>query len=387
MSFFEKVPLMAVDPIFGLTEEFSKDPRKEKWNLSIGVFRDEHLRPVILHVVKQAEEILVKEEKSKEYLPIDGSPLYLEEIGKLTFGEAFWKENQERIARAQTVGGTGAVRLGSDLIKSISCNSVLISDPTWPNHPGVFSRVGFEVEKYPYYDLETASIDWENMLKVLKKAKERTVVILQPCCHNPSGMNLTAKQWQEVAAITKEKKLTPFFDFAYQGFGKGLSEDTAAFAPFKETEQQFLIAYSCSKNFSLYCERTGALFVVSSSKEEKQRVQSAMKILIRNNVSNPPAHGARIVEKILCDEKMKLFWKGEVEKMRSRIDGLRQEVSTQLRLPHIAKAEGMFGYLHLTPAKVEQIKKETGIYMTPDSRVNLAALNAQALEKLKHAIG
>jgi aspartate/tyrosine/aromatic aminotransferase len=386
MSFFDKVPQIPEDPIFGLTEEFKKDPRKEKWNLSIGVYRDEQLKPVVLRTVKEAERRLIEKETSKEYLPIDGSAGFLEKIGRFAFGNSFWNQQASCVSTAQTAGGTNALRLGADVIKNYISDRILISDPTWPNHPGIFNRVGFSVEKYPYYDLNNAAISWEKMRGVLTNAAEKTVVLLQPCCHNPSGMNLNMQQWKEIASIIKEKKLIPFFDFAYQGFGQGFEKDPAALRPFIESGQEFFLAYSCSKNFSLYCERTGALFVVASSEKEKQRIQSVLKSLIRNNISNPPAHGVRIVEEILSDQVLEEKWKEEVEQMRQRIMFLRNQVSQMLNLPHIARAEGMFGYLHLSSSEVERIKKDAGIYMTSDSRINLAALNEEVLKRLKNAI-
>lgn len=382
MGFFDKIPQIPEDPIFGLLEEFKQDSRKEKWNLSVGVYRNEDLKPVILCAVKEAERRLLDKETSKEYLPIDGSPIFLEKIGQCVFGQATWKQYAGHIAAAQTAGGTHALRLGADVIKNYSSNRILLSDPTWPNHQGIFSRVEFSIEKYPYYDLKNAKIDWEKMCEVLVKASENTVVLLQPCCHNPSGMNLSIQQWKEIAAIVKEKKLIPFFDFAYQGFGQGFEQDSAALNPFIEKAQEFFLSYSCSKNFSLYCERVGALFVFASSEQKKQRIQSLLKVLIRNNISNPPAHGARIVEEILNDEQLTAKWRKELEQMRCRIITLRKEASKMLNLPHIARAEGMFGYLHLPSSEVERIKRRAGIYMTSDSRINLAALNQEVLERL-----
>lgn len=383
MSFFKTVPEIPIDPIFGLTEEFKKDSRKKKWNLSIGVYRDEPLKPFVMQVVKEAQKRYAEKETSKEYLPIDGSPLFLEKIGKLVFGEHYGRKS---IAAAQTAGGTGALRLGADLLKTYVSDRLLVSDPTWPNHLGIFSRVGFSVEKYPYYDQKTAGIVWDEMQRALKKAPEKAVIVLQPCGHNPSGMNLSASQWKEVAGIMKERRLIPFFDLAYQGFAQGIEKDTQALLAFMEMGLEFLLAYSCSKNFSLYSERTGALFVLCQEEAQRKNVQSALKVLIRNNISNPPAHGARIVEEILSDAALEKKWREEVEQIRKRIVGLRQKVAQNLKMPHIAKAEGMFGYLHLSPSDVERIKKEKGIYMTSDSRINLAALDEESLALLSHAI-
>ncbi len=385
MNFFTHLPQLPDDPIFGLTEEFKRDPRKEKWNLSIGVYRDESLTPLILNSVKMAERSLLEREKNKEYLPIDGSAFFLDNIGKSIFTTATWEAIGTSIAAIQTAGGTHALRLGGDFLKKYLSTQMLISDPAWPNHMGIFDRAGFTILRYPYYDLESATLEWEKIISTLRQALPQTVVLFQLCCHNPSGMTFNAKQWEVLADLTQEKGLIPFFDFAYQGFGQGFVEDAAALRPFIANQQEFLVAYSCSKNFSLYCERTGALFIITRSPQEREKLQSILKVLMRTNISNPPAHGARIVEEIFRNPLLHQQWRDEVEQMRLRLMQIRNEVAEELSLPHVKRAEGMFAYLHFPPELVQQIK-DRGIYMTGDSRINLAALNHEVLAKLKDAI-
>lgn len=317
MHFFDRIPETPEDPIFGLVEAFKKDPRQEKLFLGMGVYRNEELEPVILKAVKAAERELLEIEKSKEYLPIAGDDQFLESLGALLFGRTVWDSMHSKIVSVQTVGGTGALRLGADFLKSQKiANDVVISDPSWPNHRGIFSRAGFGIGTYPYYDFERKGICYEEMCKLLKQLEPRTVAIFQASCHNPTGMDLNDEQWKEVAHITKAQGLIPFFDCAYQGFDKGVEHDLSCLTHFIETGQEFIVAYSCSKNFSLYYERVGALFVILLSESEKHRVQNALKALIRNIFSNPPAHGAKIVAKILKDVKLTNLWMQELKEMR-----------------------------------------------------------------------
>jgi aromatic-amino-acid transaminase len=385
MRFFNSIPEAPVDAIFGLTEAFKNDCRKEKLNLSIGVYRDEHLLPSVMLSVKDAEATLLRKEKNKEYLPIAGDERFIEGLGKLAFGKK-WEKQQSKIAAVQTIGGTGALRVGADLLHTHVADHIVTSDPTWPNHRGVFSRAGFAVETYPYYDRIRGTLLFEEMLTAFKKLQPKTVVLLQVTCHNPSGMDLSNEQWKELAGITKKYKLIPFLDCPYQGLGKSLEKDVSAIQAFLETNQEFLLAYSCSKNFSLYCERVGALFINLSSEEEKQRIQSVLKVFVRNSVSNCPAHGARAVAEILHDTTLTSKWKRELEKMRKRILSMRTQLATKLSLPSIAEGNGMFCILPLSVKEIERLRKENAIYMTSDGRINLSGLNQAAIKKLCHAL-
>jgi len=386
MLFFEQIPETPEDPIFGVVEAFKKDPRQDKIFLGIGVYRNEQLEPVIMRAVKKAEQNLLQTEKDKEYLPIAGDWQFIEGVGKIAFGEQMWTHAHNRIAGVQTVGGTGALRLAADFLMAYGTNRVVISDPSWPNHRGVFSRAGFDVETYPYYDFVHHVFCYEEMRKKLARLEPRTAVIFQTSCHNPTGIDLSHEQWKEIANMTKTQGLIPIFDCPYQGFGKGLEEDLLPLKNFIETGQEFMLAYSCSKNFSLYNERVGALFAVLSSDKEKERVLNALKALIRNTISNPPAHGARIVAGVLSDHGLTKLWKEELGEMRERIAKMRLDLARALRKPWIADTTGLYSLLQLSADFVEHLKKEKAIYMTSDSRVNLAALNKGVIERLSDAL-
>ncbi len=374
-----------MDAIFGLNEAFKNDARKDKLNLSIGVYRNEHLLPSVMKSVKEAEAKLLRKEHDKEYLPITGDDRFLEGIGRLAFGKQ-WDKQHLRIAAIQTIGGTGALRVGADLLHTHVADHILISDPTWPNHRGVFSRAGFIVGIYPYYDRNKGTLLFDEMLSGFKKLEPKTVLLLQVNCHNPSGVDLSSEQWKELAAVTKKYKLIPFLDCPYQGLGKGLEKDVAAIHAFLDTNQEFLLAYSCSKNFSLYCERVGALFIHLSSEEEKKRIQSVIKVFVRNSVSNCSAHGVRSVAEILHDAALTIKWKKELEEMRKRIISMRMQLAKNLSMPSIAEGNGMFCMLPLSVKEVERLRKEKAIYMTSDGRINLSGLNQTAIKKLCNAL-
>ncbi len=386
MHFFEEVPEAPEDAIFGLNDAFRKDPRPDKLTLIVGAYRDENLHPVVMQAVKEAEKRLLEKEKDKEYLPIAGELREVEGLGKIAFGEEIWQRRNDQIAAVQSLGGTGALRLGADFLKLHASHNVLFSDPTWPNHRGIFSRAGFDVAAYPYYDKAKRCVDIERMLATFKKLPAKTVLLFQVSCHNPSGADLDLDVWKEIAHITNTQGLIPFFDCAYQGFGHSLEEDLKPLRLFHESDQEFLVAYSCSKNFSLYCERVGALYIVLSSKEEKHRVQSVLKTLIRGSISNPPAHGAKIVAEILSDPTLTVLWKQELKQMRERIVSMRKLLSAKVSLPDIAANQGMFCILDLPVKTIERLREEKAIYMTLDGRINLSALNESAIHRLIDAL-
>jgi aspartate/tyrosine/aromatic aminotransferase len=373
-SFFQHITPDPVDPIFGLQAEFNKDPRPSKINLTMGVYLNDALMTPVLESVKAAEEFLLKEEKTKTYLPIAGEKSYVEQVGRLVFGDFFWLQENKRICGVQALGGTGALRVGGELIYQEVGDKIVFSDPTWPNHRGVFTRCHMQMRPYPYF--EKRGLCFDRTIDQLKMLVPGTAVVLHACCHNPTGFDFSMGQWKELLEVFHKNGIVPFFDFAYQGWGKGLEEDAAAVRLFASSGIEMLVAASQSKNFGLYSERIGALFVVSKSQESAAALFSKLKTIIRGNYSNPPRHGASIVSHILQTPKLKSLWEKELGSMRNRIDTLRQKLAEKVTdASLIAKGQGMFCLSGLSPEDVEQVKKESAIYMTSDGRMNLAGLN------------
>ena len=304
--FFDKIVAAPADPILGLTEEFKNDTRANKINLGVGIYKTNEGVTPVLKCVKKAEEIIFKNETTKSYLPIVGTPEYGRLVRELLFGKDSEVIAHDRARTVQGPGGTGSLRIGADFLKQQNVTTkVWISDPTWANHFQVFGKAGIETAKYKYYDATTHGLDFEGMKASLKSANAGDAVLLHACCHNPTGIDPTPAQWEELAKLVAELKLIPFFDFAYQGFGNGIEEDAFGVRTFLKYNQEVLIANSFSKNFGLYNERIGALTIVSADKETADRVFSQMKIAVRANFSNPPAHGANIVTTILSNPELR----------------------------------------------------------------------------------
>jgi aspartate/tyrosine/aromatic aminotransferase len=393
MSFFDKVPLAPSDPIFGLTVAFDRDSRKNKVNLGAGIYKTEALITPILDSVKAAETALLDLEKNKEYLPIDGERRYVEAVGALVFGKQVWDKEKERISAFQTVGGTGALKIGGTFLKQEVENAVFITDPSWPNHRGVFSNCGLKVENYPYYDPKAHALAFEPLTTRLEKLPPGAIVVFHAACHNPTGCDPTAQQWEILAALLKKKKLIPFFDFAYQGFGVGIEEDAQAVRTFMKNDLEMLVAVSNAKNFSLYGERVGSLFIVSASTKIAEHIVSVVKQIIRTNYSNPPIHGARIVASILETSSLRKQWEEELTVMRERINRLRLALHDRLQIKsktggfgHLKKGKGMFGYTGLTQPQVDLLAKEYAIYMPSDGRMNVCGLTHKNLDYVVDSI-
>lgn len=393
MGFFEHVEVAPPDAIFGLSAAFLADPRKHKVNLMTGVFKTSALVTPVLDVVKEAERLLVEQEKSKDYLPIQGDKGYLGAIGPLFFGASLWKKGAQKIAGAQTLGGTGALRVGGDFLKKWIGEGLSYSDPTWPNHGNIFRASGLKIDTHPYYDRKGHRVDFERMKQHIAKLPAQTTVLLQACCHNPTGVDLSLDQWKELSRLMKERKLAAFFDCAYLGFDRGIEEDARVVQLFAEEGHELLVACSFSKNFGLYAERTGALFILTSSEDQAERVTSQLKALIRANYSNPPLHGAKIVEKVLTTPELRQRWIREVSGMRQRIHDMRHALADTLNAKtagtsysYFKESRGMFSFCDLNKAQVERLIAEYGIYMTGDGRINVAGLNAQNLDYIASAI-
>ncbi|WP_129139981.1 aromatic amino acid transaminase [Modicisalibacter coralii] len=390
---FEQIERVPGDAILGLIDAFKKDTNPQKVDLGVGVYRDENGNTPILRSVKEAEERLLKNETTKSYIGSHGDPRYGQAILPLVLGEDSPVLAANRASATQSPGGTGALRLAADFVKTnLPGKGIWVSDPTWPNHLGIFHAAGIELHKYPYVDADNR-LDFDGMFEALKRIPEGDVVVLHACCHNPSGFDLSKAQWQQVLEVVRERKLLPLIDFAYQGFGDGLDEDAYGVRLFAESLDEVLITSSCSKNFGIYRERTGCLIVVAKDSEQMENVRSQIAIVARENYSNPPAHGGSIVIEILESAELAAQWRQEVAEMRDRINGLRRDFVDALK-PHglderfafIAEQRGMFSYTGLNAEQVDRLRDEYSIYMVRSGRANVAGLVSDNLPYVAEAI-
>ena len=399
MSLFSTVELAARDPILGMNEAFNADPNPAKVNLGVGVYFDEQGKLPILGCVRAAEKQLAEAPKPKGYLPIDGIAAYDRAVQELVFGADSAALAEGRIATVQTLGGTGGLKVGADFLQRLNpAAKVLISDPSWENHRALFTQAGFEVQTYPYYDAKTHGVRAEAMLAALNAAEPGTVVVLHACCHNPTGCDLDPAQWAQVVQALQARKLVPFLDMAYQGFGDGIAEDGAVVRQFIAAGLDFLVATSFSKSFSLYGERVGGLSVVCASSDEAVRVLSRLKVLIRGNSSNPPTHGAQLVATVLTTPQLRGQWEDELAGMRQRIKAMRQALVRDLDsagvkqdMSFILRQKGMFSYSGLSAAQMQRLRSEFGVYGIDSGRICVAALNerniAPVVAAISHVIG
>ena len=392
MSLFASVELAPRDPILGLNEQFNADPNPAKVNLGVGVYYDENGKLPLLKCVAAAEHQMLEAPKARGYLPIDGIAAYDKAVQGLVFGDAATASG--RIATVQGLGGTGGLKVGADFLKRLNPNAqVLISDPSWENHRALFTNAGFTVGTYPYYDATKRGIAIDGLLGALNTAAAGTIVVLHACCHNPTGYDLSAAQWEQVIAAVKARGLVPFLDMAYQGFGQGIAEDGAVVQQFLASGLDFFVSTSFSKSFSLYGERVGALSVVCASKEEASRVLSQLKIVIRTNYSNPPTHGASVVATVLTTPALRAQWEQELAGMRQRIKAMRVALVEKLQaagvkgdLSYITTQQGMFSYSGLSATQMQRLRGEFGIYGVDSGRICVAALNHHNLDAVAKAI-
>jgi aspartate/tyrosine/aromatic aminotransferase len=393
MSCFARVPLVPSDPIFGLVSQYQRDPRSFKVDLTAGIYKNELLKTPIMQAVKKIEHHLLTQEDNKEYLPIQGDGGYLSAVANMVFGSDLSRDLSDCMSSFQTIGGTGALRIGGELIKQEITDKIYISDPSWPNHQGVFSRVGLVVTCYPYYNWVTHQFDFVAMEQFLNGLPPKSVVLLHAGCHNPSGQDPSFEQWQMMANLFRERDLIPFFDAAYLGFAGTPDEDAYPIRLFAKMGIDMFVAISFSKNFSLYGERAGALFVLSRDKDLEKNVASQLKTIVRRNYSNPPMHGMKIVKGILQDPILTTEWLSELAAMRQRIASMKQEFILKLSSSLISKdykylqeARGMFCFCSLDTKEVERLREEYAIYMTTDSRINLAGLISSNIDYVVDSI-
>lgn len=388
MSLFTAVEMAPRDPILGLNEQFNADPNPAKVNLGVGVYYDDNGKLPLLQCVQAAEKKMMEAPKARGYLPIDGIAAYDSGVKDLVFGADSEPVKSGRVATVQCIGGTGGLKVGADFLKRLSPDAkVLISDPSWENHRALFTNAGFTVESYPYYDAATRGINFAGMLAALNGAAAGTIVVLHACCHNPTGYDITAAQWDEVIAAVKARNLVPFLDMAYQGFGQGLAEDGAVIGKFVAAGLSFFVSTSFSKSFSLYGERVGALSVLCADKEEASRVLSQLKIVIRTNYSNPPTHGGTVVAMVLNTPELRAQWEKELGEMRVRIKAMRQKLVDGLKaagvkedMSFITKQIGMFSYSGLSKDQMVRLRNEFGVYGTDTGRMCVAALNSKNID-------
>ncbi|AYY80056.1 aspartate/tyrosine/aromatic aminotransferase [Proteus vulgaris] len=391
---FEKIIAAPADPILGLADSFRSDPRENKINLGIGVYKDETGKTPVLTTVKKAEKYLLENETTKNYLPISGIPEFGNVTQALLFGEQHSIIFEKRARTAQAPGGTGALRIAADFIaQQTTAKRVWISNPTWPNHNNIFQIAGLEICNYDYYDAKNHGLDFDGMLASLTKAQAGDVVLFHGCCHNPSGIDPTEEQWRQLAALSAEKGWLPVFDFAYQGFARGLEEDAQGLRLFAEKNPELIVASSYSKNFGLYNERVGACTIVTKDSDTAEKAFSQAKAIIRANYSNPPAHGASVVTTILSNSELKEEWIEELTTMRERIQRMRQLLVTTLQekgakqdFSFIIDQNGMFSFSGLNKEQVERLRAEYGIYIVGSGRINVAGLTLENMVPLCEAI-
>ena len=387
---FEHFSLAPPDSILGLNAAFEKDPRAQKLNLTVGVFKDDAGQTPILESVQLAQAKIFQQQKTKGYLPIEGGKDFIDQINRLVLGSEF---DYRRVATAHTPGGTGALRVGADtLAKVLPAGRFWVSNPTWANHNAVFQAAGFEVLSYRYLNAAKTGLDFAGMLEQLsQQGRPGDVVCLHACCHNPTGIDPTHEQWREISDLLAKKKMLPFVDFAYQGFGDGLQEDAKPISILMRDHSELVICGSLSKNFGLYSERVGALMMISESPRSTDAVLSQIRSSIRCNYSNPPRHGEAIVATILSDAELAPKWRSEVDQMRSRIHSMRNALIQGMEargknFGFLADQKGMFSYTGLNPMQADWLMNQKGIYIVGTGRINVAGLTTSSMDRVCDAI-
>ncbi|OGA32365.1 MAG: aromatic amino acid aminotransferase [Betaproteobacteria bacterium RIFCSPLOWO2_12_FULL_62_13b] len=393
-SLLAGVQMAPRDPILGLTEAYNADKNPKKVNLGVGVYTGDDGKVPLLECVRRAERQLVEQPAARNYLPIDGLAAYDKVVQSLVFGADSAALKEGRIVTVQSLGGTGGLRVGADFLRRTAPDATLwISDPSWENHRAVFESAGFKVNTYPYYDANTRGVDFDAMLGALKAMPAGDIVLLHACCHNPTGVDLSEAQWAAVAETIAARGLVPFLDIAYQGFGDGIDADGSAVRLFAQSGLPLFVANSFSKSFSLYGERVGSLSVVAASSDERARVLSQIKRLVRSNYSNPPTHGGQIVATVLTTPELRTLWEQELGHMRERIKSMRKLLVEKIhaRVPgadfsFVTRQRGMFSYSGLTKEQVVRMREEFAVYAIESGRICVAALNTENIDYSADAI-
>lgn len=391
---FHHVEPYAGDPILSLNETFGKDPRTNKINLTIGIYFDDDGKIPMLPSVRAAELKVVAETGARPYLPMEGAGNFRTAVQELLFGAESKAVQAGRVVTIQSVGSSGGLKVGADFIKRyFPSTTVLLSDPTWDNHRAVFEGAGLNVATYPYYDAKTGGLRFDAMLAALSSAEKQSVVVLHACCHNPTGVDLTNEEWQQLLPVLQERELIPFLDLAYQGYGDGIREDAFAIRLLADSAISFFVANSFSKSMGLYGERCGALSVVCPNAAQAVNVLGQLKANVRRNYSSPPMHGGQLVVRVLTDPELRPLWEAEVTAMRERIQAMRRQLHRVLSakcpdrdFSYFLSQRGMFSYTGLNPAQCERLKEEFGVYILRSGRMCVAGLNSRNVEATANAI-
>jgi aromatic-amino-acid transaminase len=391
---FQHIPGDAGDAIFSLHEKFLRDPRAHKVDLSVGMYFDDEGRVPVMQAVREAEIEAARRPSPKPYQPMEGSAAYRQAVQRLVFGAQHDAARGACIATLQTPGGSSALRIGGDFLRSFFAGTgVWLSDPSWNNHKAIFAGAGFEVHSYPYLDPSTKGLRVAAMLDRLDGLPPHSVVVLHACCHNPTGLDLSHEQWVQVAKVCRERQLIAFLDFAYQGFGDGIEEDALAVRVFLDAGLRFLVANSFSKNFSLYGERCGALSVVCRDAQEVDRVMSQLQASVRRIYSNPPTHGGALVAQVLASPRLRTLWELELGSMRQRIRAMRERLHAGLSaaypaedFSHYLAQRGMFSFTGLSAGQVAHLRQAHAIYLIDSGRLCVAGLNERNVDRVVQAI-
>ncbi len=386
---FEHLEPYAGDPILSLNEAFQKDQRADKVNLSIGIYFDDAGRLPVLGCVRDAEAQMVAESRPKPYLAMEGSSPMRQAVQQLLFGADHEAVTSGRIATIQTVGSSGGLRVGADFLRRWMPDSAIwLSDPSWDNHRAIFEGTGMQVNSYPYYDAATGGLKFDAMLAALRLLPARSVVLLHACCHNPTGVDLSAAQWQQLIPVLRERELLPYLDLAYQGFGDGIEQDAFAVRALASSGLSFIIANSFSKSMSLYGERAGAMSIVCADAREAALVLGQLKATVRRNYSSPPMHAAELVSRVLGQAPLRAAWEADVTVMRERIAAMRRSLHAvmSVKLPerdfgYFLSQRGMFSYTGMSAAQVDRLRGEFGVYLVRTGRMCVAGLNTGNVER------
>lgn len=391
---FENLKPVAIDPILGLMVAFKADNRAEKIDLGVGVYQDDRGRTPVMASVKQAESRLMELETTKSYQGMAGDPDYNQRMMELLLGKDHSILSTGRVKSIQAPGGSGALRVGAEVIRRARPESKLwVGIPTWPNHMPLLGSAGFDIKQYPYYDMDARQVYTEKMMETLRQVPVGDLVLLHGCCHNPTGADLTNEQWDSIADLALERGFIPFIDTAYQGLGNGLDQDAYGMRMMAERLPEVIIASSCSKNFGLYRERTGSITFIAETSEQADIVVSQAMSTARSIYSMPPAHGALLVSMVLGDPQLRSQWEAELEEVRLRIKSMRNLLCDSLEnnaagmdFSHIKRQNGMFSFLGITTPQLERLRTEFGIYIVSSTRINLAGVNSNNIEHLTQSL-
>ena len=382
------------DPILGVTETYNADTNPRKVNLGVGVYYDDQGKVPVLECVRRVEQQLAEQPLARNYLPIDGMPAYDRAVQNLVFGPDSPAVRDQRIVTVQTLGGTGGLKVGADLLRRLAPRSgVWISDPSWENHQALFEYAGYQVQAYPYYDAATHGVRFDAMVDALKKLPAGAIAVLHACCHNPTGVDLSPGQWDQVIEVVNARGIVPFLDIAYQGFAEGLDADAAAVRRFAQSCPVVLVSSSFSKSLSLYGERVGALSVVTESADIAARTLSQLKRVIRTNYSNPPTHGGQAAVMVLTTPELRALWDVELSQMRDRIKTMRRQLVERIRAARadfdfsfVIRQRGLFSYSGLSREQVKRLREQYSLYAIDSGRICVAALNSRNIDYVARAI-